>query len=114
MLQVSSCFACCDKESVELNKRSMHKTYRWRCCTSYLPSTSLPGNGREAAGVSAVFVALAFTGEGSDFGMLSSSAITLTGMTNSKSSASKRITRAATMRQVMSVLAESVPPNDRD
>lgn len=66
--------------------------------------------------MSAVFVeALPFTGEGGDFGMSSSSAIALTGMMNGENSASERITRAATTRQVTSVLAESAPPaDDRD
>ena len=35
------------------------QTHRWRYCTSYFPSTSLPGNGSSSAGVSAVLLGIA-------------------------------------------------------
>ena len=38
------------------SQRRAKWTHRWRYCTSYFPSTSLPGNGSSSVGVSAVLL----------------------------------------------------------
>ena len=56
-----SCFACLlrNKKGLGASWRSQRQaklTHRWRYCTSYFPSTSLPGNGSSSVGVSTVLL----------------------------------------------------------